>query len=308
MRDQQFLFGFLCLCLGTSSNAQYTLTLTPSHDAVVGYHDNYNSANTNYNGAIHYSAIAQPGATGGVNKNRGLMKFDLSPIPSDATVWGAYLSLSASGPIGIGDVASVGSVGQNACKLYRITSAWNDYSVTWNTQPSFTMENAVPLAQSTYTMQNYLSIDVTNLVQDMVNDPANSFGFMLKLDNEVPTRGLVAYGMLAPNPDKRPVLVVAYGTCRTDFIDEPDQHGRLLSVNPSITSPGSTIQLDMGGNPPASASLVLIDALGQVVHTQMVNHSPVSLTVPALASGTYTWLLRDLSGKRHGTTRMVIRQ
>ncbi|MBK7269179.1 MAG: hypothetical protein IPI07_06610 [Flavobacteriales bacterium] len=96
------------LLFGTQAHAQTSVVLSPTEDASLGYHDNFNSASTNYNSTIHYSAYAQPGAQGGINKGRGAMDFDLTGIPAGSTVLGAFLSLSAIGPFGVGDVAAIG--------------------------------------------------------------------------------------------------------------------------------------------------------------------------------------------------------
>jgi hypothetical protein len=291
-----------------TSEAQTTLILTPSHDAEIGYHDNYNSANVNYNNEIHCSPFSQPGYAGGSNIGRGLMEFDLSSIPTDATVLGAFLSLTASGPTGTtGAVTSVGDVGQNSATIRRITSAWVDNTVTWNTQPTSTDMDAVPLAQSTYSMQNYLNIDVTTLVQDMVADPDNSYGFMLKLDNETPTRGLLFYGGLAPEPDKVPTLVVIYGECGTAGIAVVNGGNTKLTISPNITGTGATVQLDMGNVALGRTNLVLMNALGQVVFTRSADRWPMSITIPALAKGTYTWKVQDAAGTALGVARMVVR-
>ena len=46
------------------------------------------------------------------------------------------------------------------------------------TQPSNTTQNQIVVPQSTSPSEDY-SLDVTQLVQDMKNDPAHSFGFLL---------------------------------------------------------------------------------------------------------------------------------
>jgi hypothetical protein len=290
----------------SSVNAQTTLVLAPNHDTQVGYHDNFNSANTNYNSTPYCSAFSQPGAAGGVNTSRTLLQFDLSSIPVNATVLGAFLTLSASGPTGIGDVGQVGSTGQNASKLYRITSSWNDNTVTWNTQPSFTTMNAAPLAQSTYSLENYININVTALVQDMVADPANSFGFLLKVDNETPSRGLCFYGGLVSQQDKRPQLVVIYGDCGQIGIDEVSGDDGNLRLTPNMTSPGSTIELNLGGKFSGNANVLLYDALGQIVLTRIVSAWPFSMTVPGMAPGTYSWKVVNQAGNPLGSARMVV--
>lgn len=289
------------------AQAQTTLILSPSQDTEIGYHDNYNSANTNYNSAYHLSAFAQPGAVGGVNKGRGLMKFNLAAIPADATVLGAFITFSASGPTdGVGVVTSVGSTGLNSAKLFRVTSPWNDNTATWNNQPSTTNMNAAPLPQSTYPMQNYLNVDVTTLVQDMVADPANSFGFLLKLDNETPSRGLCFYGGLAPQADKRPQLVVIYGDCGAANIDENDPATDHLTISPSLTSPGSSLQMNMGQKTTGTTHVVLMNSIGQTVFTRTTSSWPMSITIPAIAQGAYTWKVEDATGAVLGIARMVV--
>lgn len=289
------------------ASAQNTLILAPERDVVVGYHDNYNSANTNYNSATHWSAISQPGTMGGVNNCRSLMDFDLDAIPQDATVFGAFLTLSASGPLdNTGDVTSVGSSGANACKLVRVTSPWNANTVTWNNQPTTTASNAVQIPASNYAMQNYLSIDVTALIQDLVSDPANSHGFMIELDNETPSRGLCFFGGLAPETDKQPQLVVVYGDCGTANIGVMDGGDSPLTVSPNLLSSGAMIHLDMRQPPVGNAQVVLFNALGQTVFSRPAAQWPMAVTVPALAQGTYTWKVQGPTGTALGMARMVV--
>ena len=123
---------------------------------------------------------------------------------------------------------------------------------------------------------------------------------------ETPTRGLCFFGGLAPDPDKRPTLVVFYGECGSTHVsdmDGPDDH---LTLSRNITSPGSTVRLDMGMASPGTSSLVLLNALGQIAYRQPVSQWPLSVTVPALAQGTYTWKVQDAIGNALGTARMVV--
>ena len=104
--------------------------------------------------------------TGNEFTSRSLLQFDLSQIPTGATINSAFLSLYGCP----GSSNTQGSTGSNTCYLQRVTSAWDESTVTWNNQPSTANQNQVTLIQSSSTTQNYLDIDVTVLFQDIINN------------------------------------------------------------------------------------------------------------------------------------------
>ena len=119
--------------------------------------------------------------------DREFVQFDMSVIPANATLVSATLGLHANpNPVTI-PTANYGS--NNAFLIQRVTSPWSESTVTWNTQPITTIQNEVLVPQSTSSGQSYLNLDVTALVNDMRNDPQNSFGFMMRLVNEIPYNG-----------------------------------------------------------------------------------------------------------------------
>lgn len=291
---------------------QSIVQLLPVADASLGYHDNYNSANTNYNSAIHYSAFAQPGNNGGVNKGRGVMQFDLSVIPPNSTVLGAFLTLYASGPVGVGAVSSVGHVGNNSSKLKRITSPWNASTVTWNTMPSFSSTNQTSLPSSTTELDDYLFVNVTALVQDMVDEPATSHGFMLQLDNETVTRGLFFFSSGASEPDKRPLLTIVYGECpdRTDIptvIPPPTIPSTEPFIWPTISSRGGEHTID---HPAArhGATIKVTNSLGAIVLELVLQGERSTIQeIGGLSSGSYWITLTSKDGSSIGTQQIVVR-
>jgi hypothetical protein len=92
----------------------------------------------------------------------------------------------------------------------RITSPWNEMQVTWNTQPSVTILNEVGREQTTDVHEDFVDLDVTALVSDMVSFPNEAFGFELSLVTEEPYRMLVMASSDHPDPAKRPKLVVTF--------------------------------------------------------------------------------------------------
>ncbi len=289
-----YLLLFLIVYIPYAGFAQNILTITPSADCTIGYHDNYNTENNNYDWSPHYDAVAQPGTQGGVNKSRSLMTFDLSSIPSDATVLAAFLSLTAFGPFGGGDVGEVGHVGQNECTLRRIIEPWNAGVVTWNTRPDVSSMEAVILDASMYATQNYLHIDVTMLVQDMVADPGNSHGFEIALVNETVTRGMAFHSSEGPDQDRWPLLTIVYGECGAigmGVATAPDEP--VLSLMPSIARTGEPVRITADRDLQQGLSIGLVNGSGQEIASFGMSGKSLLFTVPSIASGAYTVMLRN---------------
>lgn len=139
---------------------------------------------------------------------RGLIYFDISAIPSNAIVQSAALSLYANpAPLNGNGIAMQGG---NQAELMRVTSPWLESTVTWNNAPSYTTQNKVIIPQSTSSFQDYPNMDVTVLVQDMVSNPSNSYGFFLKLVNEVFYSSMIFASTDYPNSNKHPSLEICY--------------------------------------------------------------------------------------------------
>jgi len=197
------------LFLSNFTTAQTTITLPCSRDASIGYHTNYGTDNNNYGNAAQISGMMIPGNSGGFNNGQGVFDFDLSSIPSGSTILSASLNLYALVD-GTG-VLSNGHVGSgNSCFIERITEPWNENTVTWNNRPNYTSINAVSLPASTSPFQDYLNIDVKNLVEDMIVSIDSSNGFLLRLQNEVVYNLLSFSSKDNGNPNKIPTLTISY--------------------------------------------------------------------------------------------------
>lgn len=188
--------------------AQQTLFIRP--DASCGKDAVLNGLSSQAN--INYGSDAQlPAAawlfSGDPGDIRSVIQFDISSIPAGCTILSAKLSLYAwdqSG--GFGQHSSIN--GPNTTLIQRITSPWSESTVTWNTQPASTGINEVLLPSTTNALEDYVNINVTSLVQDMVNDPLNSHGFMLRLETEDYYRSMNFCSSDHSLPLKRPSLSV----------------------------------------------------------------------------------------------------
>jgi hypothetical protein len=247
---KQTLLSFATSFVAISLVAQTTVTLQPGaatgNDASLGSHTNYNTENNNYGTDPYIKAYCIPGAQGGQNTNRAVIEFDLASIPAGATIVSADLTLYATGYL---TSTLTGHFGNNTATLSRITGAWTEGSVTWNTAPATTTQNQVTLAQSTNSTQDYAS-DVTALVQDMINNPASSFGFYFALVTENPSNAaaLLFHSSDGGDPNKWPKLEIVYttGNCI-----QPDPNagndaslGSHTNYNTENTNYGSNVYLN----------------------------------------------------------------
>ncbi|MBK5286451.1 MAG: DNRLRE domain-containing protein, partial [Bacteroidia bacterium] len=199
------------LIVCSTVTAQVTITIKPPQggldDATIS--DNFASSNF---GNHTEELLLTWSCSGSPCVGRSIMNFDLSAIPTNSIINSATLYLYAD----INNAGSNGIPGQptygtdNAGWVRRITQSWNENTVTWNTQPSFTTQNEVTLPQSTSTTQDYAAT-VSALVQDMINNPSSSFGFLVMEKNEsIYYNSLIFVSNDNADTARNPKLVITY--------------------------------------------------------------------------------------------------
>ncbi len=155
---------------------------------------------------------------------RSFIEFDLDSIPPNVEITSAQLSFFYHF-LG-GNIEQTHS-GDNYSLIQRIVTPWSESGTSWNNQPGATSVNEVIVPPSTEPQQDFLDIDVTDLVIDMLDDPENSYGFLFRILNEEEYRRLAFASSDHPDPDKWPMLVITYD-CDTppladfDFVVEDE--------------------------------------------------------------------------------------
>ena len=227
--------------------------------------------------------------------SRGLFKFNLSGIPANATVTSAYLKVYAD--LLWYQYPTTGGP-QNSGTLCRVTSSWNEMTVTWATQPSTTALNQVTIPGSTSTAQDY-TLTVTNLVQDMLSNGNN--GFMLKMDDEVNYYKSLMFAS-SDNADalKCPQLEVNYTTGPTATgLMSYGMAGAVWNVFPSPFQEKLNIASNvMIGN------ITITNIAGSVVMNRTVNSRDYVLKND-LAGGIYYLQIYDVNGNLLGTKKIL---
>ena len=220
MQNLKFIvFGFLFLMVMASceddeivcekdeepTEDHLSLSLQPAGD--VGKDSVFSKIvpNNNYGDleGIHLYAWTQSGI---LNVNRVAIDFDLTSLPADAQIDSVFLSLYFNETSPYGEEHS----GTTDFVIQRITSSWTESTITWNTQPSTTTTNQVHIDGATLPTQDFINMNVTQLVRDIISNKANSFGMLLKLEAEDPYRMLLLASSDHPKQNIRPKLDVFY--------------------------------------------------------------------------------------------------
>src|SRR6185436_13675532 len=197
------------------SIGQQTLISQPDSangkDALIWTADaqGYDNENTNY--GTSPTLLVHSWTTQSLADNaRTLIQFNLSGIPANSTVQSAFLSLFNDPNTTWYSGQHQNYSGTNESFIKRITSSWSEFGVTWNSMPSFTSVNSVSVPASVSSHQDFMNLNVTSLVIDMINNPSSSFGFIMTLQNETPYKALVFASSDHPDLSKHPRLIIFY--------------------------------------------------------------------------------------------------
>ena len=193
-------FGFSCF------SQQNTIVLKPDPDE--GKDANVLSRNptTNYGNSHLFKADAWT-YNGEFYIDRIFLDFNFDTIGDVDNLISAKLNLYYH-YINVGQDVEQTQYGDNFSVIRRVITPWEEDKVTWNNQPQATEDNQLILPPSTSLRQDFLGINVTTLVKDMLNKPDSSFGFMIKIYTEETYRRVAFASSDHPDSEKWPELVL----------------------------------------------------------------------------------------------------
>ncbi|MBN2612895.1 MAG: DNRLRE domain-containing protein [Bacteroidales bacterium] len=143
---------------------------------------------------------------GSYSVQRSLLKFDLQFIDTNTVI--SQASLHLYGITSTGNGTSESLTGPNTSLLCKVTSYWDENTVTWNNQPSFNLTDAV-LLDSCNGITDF-TIDVTKQVQNMISNPLDNYGWILVLVTEEYHRRMILGSSDNDSASLRPKLVIRF--------------------------------------------------------------------------------------------------
>ncbi len=214
---------------------------------------------------------------------RSFLEFDLSHIDSEQTVTLAELSLFHDSGSSIEGHINNGS--SNELVVSRITESWHEDYVSWDNQPTFSTVNQVIVESSNISNQDYLDIDVTDLVTDMLSQSNEPFGFMIQLfEEEIGNynRNVVFASSDNEFPELRPQLKIY--TKSSSGIEKPIIDESMIYVYPNPGKGEFNIQILKNKS---SFQYRLTDSFGKIILSAESMNSEFDINITSLSSGIY---------------------
>ena len=181
-------------------------------------------------------------------------------ILSGLVIDSAFMKLWADTTSSWGYVGTPTFGSNNACVLYRVTTNW-DSMMTWLTMPTYSTLHSGVLPQSTNWKQNYLHINITDLLVDMIASGQN-YGFVIKSVQETsPYNSMIFHSSHSVDSNVRPVIVV-YGHASLKAAEVANNTASIM-ISPNPVS--STLTVNIKKNLDEMLFVSLIDAQGRVV-------------------------------------------
>jgi PKD repeat protein len=204
-----FSLLLLCFVMIVSARGQNTTILQPGPSDGQDVYINSAFPDMNMYGGDNPGVLVTAWTFDGVfGIGRGLIRFDLSDIPVDATITSATLDLYF-----YPNCCIFHHYGDNGWYIRKVTGPWGEHTATWNNQPASSGDGQIELPPSTDSLQNYTGIDLTQFVREWVANPASNNGFICQIKTEEIYRSVTLGFSESPDPAARPRLSITWSGC-----------------------------------------------------------------------------------------------
>lgn len=216
----EYIFQFVVIDdLGLTGVDTVSVKVIPSQVITLTLQPKSNSGEMTIAGNTFSIDLSDPQSTelagaawtynGDVYGVRGLIKFDLTSIPQNATIISAKFSIFSHPKPLNGDHINANSGSDNAFLIQRVTSVWIPSQVNWKNQPTTVTTAQIEIPKTSKPFLDIPDIDVTNLLSEMVSSNKN-YGFMMRMKNDEMYSCRIFCSSKFTDASKHPKLVINY--------------------------------------------------------------------------------------------------
>jgi hypothetical protein len=275
------LFAFILFLVNVSFvSGQTTITIQPNStegkDAIV----KDILPNDNFGSSTEFS-ICSWTFNGYPMITRGFIDFDFSLIPAGATITLANLYLYNNSDALISDGEHSQISGSNELFVQRVIESWDEQTVSWSNQPEVSIQNKVSVPANLYKNENYI-INVTSLVQNIIDNPLNSFGFRLALQTEEFFRSVVFASSDISDTRLHPKIEISY--MNTTGVDDENILGDHFNIFPNPTSDWITFKIQ---NLSKDSFISIYNINGQELLKQQIIDNETHIDISYFTRGIY---------------------
>lgn len=260
--------------------APHTVTLSPTADSYI------QSGFVNDTYGTQENVFLNLGSN---NRSRMFFQFDLSGIPTNATITSSTLALRMTSAL---------SGGTTDTWVNRLDRGWSEATITWDNQPQVAAVSDV--TRITRLAEEPKIWDLTSFVQNWMATPSQNYGFSVVSRDSGTNTFTFGFGSREnPDPALRPTLTVTYDAT-------PDTTSAVLSdlqiQNLSLTSANLTFTANESVS--ATVEYGLTDAYGRTVTSAAAATTHVLNLTPLAPGSTYHYRVRatDATGNETLTT------
>ena len=209
----KLLLTLLFCSIFLSSIGQTSLTFKPENecgkDAIIVNSPTWNNGSTPINNPnpdsewLRIEAWTASSNGSPEHDHRALVQFEELKTITNINLISATLKLYAYPDF---PYANGGQAEVNDVEIFRITKSWIEDQVSWANQPD--VDNNISAIIPHNNNYDFIEVDVTDLVQEMLNDPAGSFGFLLKQIDESPYGSMNFASSDYPDYERAPELII----------------------------------------------------------------------------------------------------
>jgi hypothetical protein len=186
-----FLFSLIFLFTITLVYAETTKTLNPSEDSYVDSEYNPRAFGTN----SQLQVYNHPGTP--INSMITYMKFDLSSIPSSATINSATLGVYAT---------SCGGTTANKLYVGSVKSSWNETQLVWSNKPTY-VANFSSISIPGEDSSGYKQWSIKQLVDNWVSGRSTNYGLSIYFGSD---SNMLCQFSSSESANNKPYLTIKY--------------------------------------------------------------------------------------------------